>query len=48
MPDVTTEEHEDYDEPSDCDSLSDDELKKGFVLSVSQIKNNYEFDLLGY
>lgn len=31
LPDVTAEEHEDYNEPSDCDSLSDDELKKGFV-----------------
>lgn len=38
LPDVTTEEHEDYREPSDCDSLSDDELKKGFVLSVLLIK----------
>ncbi|XP_025425066.1 probable ATP-dependent RNA helicase DDX27 [Sipha flava] len=28
LPDVTTEEHEDYNEPSDCDSLSEDELKK--------------------
>lgn len=40
MPDVTKEEHEDYNESSDCDSLSDDELKKGFVLSVLHIKLN--------
>lgn len=29
LPDVTAEEHEDYNEQSDCDSLSEDELKKG-------------------
>jgi len=31
LPDVTAEEHEDYNDKLDCDSLSEDELKKGFI-----------------
>lgn len=38
LPDVTTEEHEDYNELSECDSLSDNELKKGMLTNILYIK----------
>lgn len=41
LPDVTAEEHEDYNEQSDCDSLSEDELKKGFY--YNNYFNKYTF-----
>lgn len=43
LPDVTTEEHEDYKEESDCDSLSEDELKKGNVLAIYNFNRNLIF-----
>jgi len=45
LPDVTTEEHEDYNEQSDCDSLSEDELKKGYVLTIYSFNTNFIFTL---
>lgn len=43
LPDVTAEEHEDYKEQSDCDSLSDDELKKGYALITVDIQHEHYF-----
>jgi len=40
LPDVSTEEHEDYKEESDCDSLADDELKKGkYLITITTHKS---------